>query len=112
MEDRYAYERAMLRFMLTLRTREGLPVVWAETLLREFAEDLGAGMHRRSGETWPLNTISSTLMPVDASLSVVEILKLAVDRRIDPTRNSHRESHNLAVHPNSSVRSVKRGNGE
>jgi hypothetical protein len=30
--------------MLTVRTRDRLPVVWAETLLREFVDDLGAGM--------------------------------------------------------------------
>ena len=50
MEDRYAYERALLRYMLTIRTREGLPVVWAETLLREFVEDLGAGLQCYEGD--------------------------------------------------------------
>jgi hypothetical protein len=34
MEERCAYERPVLRYMLTVRTRDGLSVVWAATLLR------------------------------------------------------------------------------
>jgi hypothetical protein len=61
MEDRYAYERALLRYMLTIRTREGQPVVWAETLLREFVEDLGAGLQCYEGDpaeiaAWAMGT--------------------------------------------------------
>ncbi len=61
MEDRYAYERALLRYILTIRTREGQPVVWAETLLREFVEDLGAGLQCYEGDpaeiaAWAMGT--------------------------------------------------------
>lgn len=61
MDERYAYERALLRFMLTTRTREGLPVVWADTLLREFVEDLGAGLQTYDGDpadiaAWAMGT--------------------------------------------------------
>jgi hypothetical protein len=42
MEDRYAYERALLRYMLTARTAAGAPVVVADTLLRELADDVSA----------------------------------------------------------------------
>jgi hypothetical protein len=40
MVDRFAYERGLLCHLLTVRTPEGFRVICAETLLREFADDL------------------------------------------------------------------------
>jgi hypothetical protein len=42
--DRSAYERALLRYTLIIRTREGFPVVWAATPLLKFVDDLDARM--------------------------------------------------------------------
>ena len=60
----------------------------------------------------PGHSITSTLMPVYPRLSLVEILKRAVDRPMDPTRNSHRKTHRPAVWLNLDIRSEKRGAGE
>lgn len=38
--DRWAYERAMLRYMLELKTPDGRQAVCAETLLREFLDEI------------------------------------------------------------------------
>lgn len=49
-EDQHVYPRAMLRHMLTLKQDNGLPVVWPETLLRQFVEDIGTDSRTYSGD--------------------------------------------------------------
>jgi len=56
-------------------------------------------------------SINSTLIPVDACWSSIEILKRAVDRSMDPTRNLLRATRNLAVNLELDIWSVKRGSG-
>ena len=38
--DRWAYGRLLLRYMLNARTADGVPIVCAETLLREFIDEM------------------------------------------------------------------------